>query len=329
VFAAADAAGWTPEPSESQDFGGLSGNPDGRVIEWATPNFRAVTATIPVGEKPRKACFIIAETDFAEAAVQISTLLAHPPSKQTDDVWTWDLFAIDGGLQPLGQFTEGQWAQLSLSYPTVTILVQRIKDQGVILHYTEDPVLTASPPQPLAADAGDVRHFKAWIEQDGRRVPFAGQVHLKKRPFSIVLRGSHALAYSIVSSTDKRAIPGKPSEADFQDLFDRFAVGAEAERDTVLFVNQPHDAAPYVRVNQMWEESEADNRHQFQSYKIDSGGVATARRDIDRVLYDDGHGPAVPISRWSHGPIYVLVTGDPAIEGFPHVDPKYAELVFD
>jgi hypothetical protein len=327
AFAAADAAGWTVEPSESQAFASVSGNPDGRVIDWTTPNFRAVTATIPVGDKPHKACFIIARADFAKTATALNALLAQPPSKQTDEVWTWDMFAIGGGFQALSHFTDGQSAQLSLDHPMVNVMLLPLEGHAVIVQYTEDTVLTGSAPGPLAADAGDVMHFRAWIEQDGQHIPLAGEVHLKKRPFSIVLRGSHALNYSIVSSVDKRAIPGKPSEADFQDLFNRFAVGAEPDRDTELFVNQPYDSAPYVRINQIWEESEADHLHRFQSYTIDAAGVATARHDIDRVLYD--HGPAVPISQWSRGPIYILITGDPVIAGFPHVDPKYAELVFN
>ena len=335
AFAAADAAGWVAAPAQGQVFASMSGNPDGRVIARGTPNFRALTVTVPVGEKPHKACFVIATADFGQATAALSTVLSQPPLKRTDQAWTWDLLATDHGLQSTAQFTPGQAAQLTLSSPTVAVAAVHAQTGGyVILRFTEDTVLMAPPPPPLPADAGDVTHFRAWIEQDGRHFPLTGEIHLQRRPFTVVFSGSHVLDYSIVSSLDQSGLAGKTTETDFQELFNRFGVGAEGDRDTMLFVNAPGDPPTHVLTNQFWTERNAGQPQRFQSYTVDSSGVATARRNIDTILvkmtnFEAPALPPTPISQWSGGRISILVTGRPPIKDQPHVDAKYAVIVFD
>lgn len=335
AFAAADAAGWAAAPAQGQVFASMSGNPEGRVIAPGTPNFRALTVAVPVGPKPHKACFIVAMADFGQATAALSSVLSQPPVKQADQAWTWDLLETDHGLQSTAQFTPGQAAQLTLSDPTVGITAVHSQSGGfVVLRYTEDTVLMAPPPPPLPADAGDVTHFKAWIEQDGRRVPLTGEIHLQRRPFTVVFSGSHVLGYSIISSLDQGALAGKTTEADLQELFNRFGVGAEGDRDTILVVNPPGDPPTHVLTNQFWSERDAGQPQRFQAYTVDASGVATARRDIDTILVKrlSREAPATsptPIGQWSGDRIFILVVGRPPLKDQPHVDAKFAVIVFD
>jgi hypothetical protein len=334
AYSAADTAGWQAVPAGlGQTFVSMSGNADGRAIHQGMSDFRALTVSIPSAVKKHRACFLVARGDFDETKAALGALFGLPPTKQTDKVWSWEVAATADGYKSFSQLTPGQSAQLSAQYPVVNVSANRL-DGGVTLVFTEDTILMAPPPAPLPADAGDITHFKAWIEQDGKSIPLQGQIHLKKRPFTIVFKGSHVLDYSVIGSLGEQALVGKTSEADFAELFNRFGVGAEADHDTSLVVNRSDVPESHVLTNQVWKDSDADHAHRFESYIVSADGRATARRLIDQIFIPrlnrkEPYQPATPISQWTGDRIYLLIVGRPPVAGLPHVDPKYAVIRFD
>ena len=239
---------------------------------------------------------------------------------------SWEVSSLDGVLRRSEDFTPKELFQPGRHGPVQTITVVAVRG-GVVVFYRElGAERVINPPPPLPADAGDVSHFTAWIEQDGRRQALAGEVHLKKAPFVIVFEGSHVLAYSVAASLDATALAGKASEADLDEVFNPAGVGAEGERDHELFVNPPKDASPVALTVHRWFDN-VEGHHRFASFVVGAGGVATARRDISELLIAHG-GPTISIDQWDGRPIYLLVTARPPTADRPHEDPKAAVLLF-
>jgi hypothetical protein len=328
VYAAADKAGWRNEPRMAETFARIGGDATGRVRGGAGEPTRAVTAVarpLPNGV-PDNRCFLLAPTSLEEAVAGVRDLLALAPSQQAPNQVVWNLSSLDGVLRRSEDFKPKELLQPGRHGPVLMIDVVAIKSGVAIVYRELGAERVIAPPPPLPADAGDISHFRAFIEQDGRPQPLAGEVHLKKAPFVIVLEGSHVLSYAVAASLDPKAFAGGTNEADLEAVFNPFGVGAEGERDHDLFVNPPKDASPVALTVHSWFGENAGN-HRFASFEIDAGGVATARRDIDELFIAHG-GPSIPLNRWDGRPIYLLVTARPPTADRPHKDPKAAVLVF-
>ena len=332
VYAAADKAGWSSQPQLAGLFTKLSGEATGRVR--GNPGAGEPTSVVTAAARPLangvpdNRCIILAPTGFDAAVAGVGDLLGLPPSTQAPNRAVWNLSALDGVLRRSEDYKPRELFQPGRHGPLQTISV--IGDQGrVVVAYRElgaDRVIP--PPPPLPADAGDVAHFKAWIEQDGRRQPLAGEVHLKKAPFVIVFEGSHVFSYSVAASLDPAALAGRTSEVDLEGVFNPLNVGAEGDRDHDLVVNPSQDGAPRPRplTVHSWFEGEAGHQR-FTSFAKGADGVATARRDItDLFIAHSGHD--TPVATWDGRTIYLLVTACPPIAGRPLRDPKTAVLVF-
>ena len=136
----------------------------------------------------------------------------------------------------------------------------------------------------------------------------------------------YVLTYSVAASLDPTALAGRTSEEDLENVFNPFGVGAEGEREHILFVNPPNDASPVALTVHSWFDENAGH-HRFASYEMGPGGVATARREVSEILIAHG-GHSIPIERWDGRPIYLLVTARPPTADHPHKDPKGAVLDF-
>ena len=328
VYAAADNAGWRNEPGMADTFVRLSGDATGRVRGSGGEPVSAVTAAarpLPNGV-PDNRCFLFTQTRFDEVVAGVSDLLGIAPSKQAANQVIWNLSSLDGVLRRSEDYKPKELLQPGRHGPALTINVAAIKNGVVILYRELGTERIVAPPPPLPADAGDVSHFRAWIEQDGRRQPLAGEIHLKKAPFVVVFEGSHVLTYSVAASLDPKALAGRTSEEDLENVFNPFGVGAEGEREHILFVNPPKDASPVALTVHSWFDENAGH-HRFASYEMGPGGVATARREVSEILIAHG-GHSIPIERWDGRPIYLLVTARPPTADHPHKDPKGAVLDF-
>jgi len=329
AYAAAEAVGWQNEPGLADTFAKVSGDPTGRVLMTDGRPVRMITVAarpLPNGV-PDNRCVLLGPSDFGQTTASVKDLLKLGPSAESATNVTWNVSTLDGVLRRSEDYAPKELFQPGRHGPSLTIQVVAVQN-GVAVAYRElGTERIIAPPPPLPPDAGDVTRFKAWVEQDGRHQPLAGQVHLKKAPFVIVLEGSHVLSYSVASSVDPAAFAGKTSQADLEAVFSPLSVGAEGERDHDLVVNLPMTDARSRLTVHSWFDGLA-GRHRFTGYVVDAKGVATARREVDDFFVKPSR-QSVPLDQWDGRPVYLLITGRPPMAGFPHEDPKAAELVFE
>lgn len=328
VYSAADAAGWRNEPGMAEIFAKLSGDGTGRVWRGAGEPIRGVTAVarpLPNGV-PDNWCYLLASTNFDEAVADVGDMLKLAPSNRTANQVSWEVAALDGVLRRTEDYKPKELFQPGRHGSVQTVTVVAFKGGVVVLYRELGRERIIDPPPPLPADAGDVSHFSAWIEQDGRRQPLSGEIHLQKAPFAIIFEGSHVLSYSVAASLDPTALAGKNSEEDLEAVFNPFGVGAEGERDHNLFVNPPKGDSPLAMTVHNWFDSDTGH-HRFASFVIGPDGVATARREISDLFVAHG-GPSIPMDHWDGRPIYLLITARPPTADHPHKDPKAAVLEF-
>jgi hypothetical protein len=191
----------------------------------------------------------------------------------------------------------------------------------------QDPARTAAAP-------AAAQRFDAWVEQDGERQPFQGEVHLKQAPFSFVFRGDPAFIYSVGASLDPHKLENKTTPDDLKAVFAPGSAVAEGQRDTFLAVNADQPT-PYEQMRMhYWGDAPGGRFHRFKSVTVDNFGLATSVREIDSLFLSAETGfVEIPIGRFGSEKIFVLVAGRPPFpgrgkeQGF--FDPKYVTLVFD
>jgi hypothetical protein len=270
---------------------------------------------------------MVAVGNPVQAANEVEAALGLPASSKKPNETAWNLIPVDGKLKPLKAIPAAQFSSVSLKAPLVTVVVTPVTSgNGAVFIYEENWKIVAEPAKPLASGAGDVRHFAAFIEQDGRRVPLKGVVHLKKRPFAFSFTGSKVLGYSVLAALDAHALKPKPTEAQLEELFSRFAVVAEPEGSTFLSINADLPKADMSLANHLWAEDPDNKIHLLALSQPGPKNTVTATHRIDRVMVNRTE---IPMEQWSGKHLYVLVSGRPPLDGAPHVDPKYAELIFD
>jgi hypothetical protein len=138
VFAAADAAGWKPSPEQNDHFRGLSGNPDGRVIDRGSPAFRAVTASSTInGRLVRRECFLLAVGDVAAVRAAVRDLLKVDPASQSDTATIWNVIEIDGVIIPIPHDRPPGLAKAKHVSAMMQVLIQRLDGSSLVMRYLE------------------------------------------------------------------------------------------------------------------------------------------------------------------------------------------------
>lgn len=138
AFAAADASGWTRDVVDSNNFAGLSGNPDGREINRGTTAFRAVTAgQIVVGGETRNKCILVSQEPFETFVQELSRVIPAPVGTHTGQQWSWNYVQSGGTFRSLDHMSVEDAARAGQSgAPQVHIVAVPVTG-GAIALYSE------------------------------------------------------------------------------------------------------------------------------------------------------------------------------------------------
>jgi hypothetical protein len=181
-----------------------------------------------------------------------------------------------------------------------------------------------------ATQAAAAQRFDAFVEQDGKRQPFKGVVHLKPAPFSFVFRSDPTFVYSVGATLDPHKLRNKTTD-DLKAVFGLGNAVAERPHDTYLAVNANQPMSyDFMRMHYWGGE------RRFKSVSVDAAGVATSVKEIDTLFLSTQPGfgfVETPFEKFTGEKVFVLVVGRPPFPGPGKAqgffDPKYAALVFD
>jgi len=137
AFAAADAAGWGPaRPEDATNLAGLSGSPDGRMIQPLSPDYRVLTASIaPTGLATQRKCVIISKASFEDVTAAIKTLLSTAAEKKEDKMWTWSMMEVNGVTRAARSFSPDAFIK-ARHRRLFQVYVMRL-DGGSIIQFNE------------------------------------------------------------------------------------------------------------------------------------------------------------------------------------------------
>ncbi|MBV9571072.1 MAG: hypothetical protein JO056_07520 [Alphaproteobacteria bacterium] len=170
------------------------------------------------------------------------------------------------------------------------------------------------------------------IEQDGNTIPFAGDVHLKRKPFTFVFTGPSAMGYVVVASREQADLATRTSSSHIAKIVSPYGIYAQANGSQTLIVNGPGQIAAGTNGAHDWYKEDDVEVDSFQSFTIAPDGTATARRDVSKIMIGADKSEqrkTSDIAAYDGGPIYVIVTGNPPVGHMSHLTPRFAALIFD
>lgn len=184
-----------------------------------------------------------------------------------------------------------------------------------------------------SAQAAKDEGWSVWVEQDGNKLPFQNEVHLKKKPFTLVFQGKKGFSYCLTGAVTESDLAGRKTKEQVAPILNPGLIIAEKRNGegTLLAVNNAGAIAAEESVAQNWSLDESSHSNDFQQYSVNAGAIATARRDVGRIFFNtnfDVRGN-LPVADFPKNKIYVLisrVTEDGELED---AAPKLASIAFE
>jgi hypothetical protein len=175
--------------------------------------------------------------------------------------------------------------------------------------------------------------WQGWFEQDGRKIPFAPAVRLKKQPFQMVFNGPAIQGYALVGSVERRDVADKANSSDITGLVrhSNILIEPRGRTNTELYLNAPSAFAALDNGTQLWTEEKEAERYSFQKFTVEADGSATATHEIARLCVKTDFrsaGRCAAIKDYPGGAFYLIVTGI-AARSVTFSGPRFIAIEFE
>lgn len=179
----------------------------------------------------------------------------------------------------------------------------------------------------------DTEKWSVSVAQGKQKFLNPAEVHISKAPFRLVFSGPSNFGFAVLASVDCSELKPLTTPERISQAIRPTNIIVEGNAADNRFLSVNGEGAIKAEDNgaHVWQESQEDATHSFQSFKVDARKQLTGTREVNEIVLSNSYKDSAtfPVASYPRNMICLLVTGLPPVGRMAHDAPKLISIHFN